>query len=142
MKESPAELNIVVSSIQVLAQDHRFEKWSNFPKERSRLLQLLARPDIPPVLILSGDRHLAEVSMDQSSCGYSLYDITSSSLNAGAGGRPDEKNRLRVGENVRTLNYGSLTIDWSTRVPHVLVAIHDQNGKSVVSLPIHLQEVK
>ena len=35
------DLNIIVSSIQVLPTDHIFEKWHNLPHERSRLIDLL-----------------------------------------------------------------------------------------------------
>ena len=37
--KKPAELKILASSIQVIANDHQFEKWGNFPHERERLLK-------------------------------------------------------------------------------------------------------
>ncbi|HEY2910601.1 MAG TPA: alkaline phosphatase D family protein, partial [Gemmataceae bacterium] len=39
--KKPAEVRLLVSSIQVVADEHAFEKWGNFPKERDRLYQLL-----------------------------------------------------------------------------------------------------
>lgn len=130
LTESPAEVNLLVSSIQVLAADHRFEKWSDFPKEKSRLFKLLAHPDSPPVLMLSGDRHLAEISLDAKSLPYPLYDVTSSSLNSSFGGSPDEVNRLRIGENYGRNNYGTLELDWSGKSPVVTAVIRDQDGKA------------
>ncbi|MEY3609323.1 MAG: hypothetical protein RLZZ447_2111, partial [Verrucomicrobiota bacterium] len=53
----PADLRLLVSSIQVIPDDHRFEKWGNFPQERRRLLRLLANAAGGGVVILSGDRH-------------------------------------------------------------------------------------
>ena len=35
----PADVRLIVSSVQVLARDHGFEKWHNFPLERTRLFE-------------------------------------------------------------------------------------------------------
>lgn len=125
---SPAQVHVVVSSIQVLASEHRFEKWANFPKERQRLLSLLARKDVPPVILLSGDRHVGEISVDRESCGYPLHEITSSSLNQGGGGSDNEPNRLRLGPNFRPVNFGTLSIDWSRAKPVITAALRDAGG--------------
>jgi len=135
---SDAAVHVIVSSIQVLPNDHRFEKWGNFPRERERLLALLARQDVPPVILLSGDRHLGEITVDRESCGYPLIDITSSSLNAGGGGSPDEANSLRVGENFRGENFGMLTIDWTGPIPAVTAELRDVEGapqRSITFVP-------
>ena len=50
------DILILASSIQVLATEHRFEKWANFPHERDSLLKLLYGLD-SNILIISGDRH-------------------------------------------------------------------------------------
>jgi alkaline phosphatase D len=125
---SPAQVHVLVSSIQVLPSEHRFEKWANFPKERERLLSLLARKDVPPVILLSGDRHVGEISLDRESCGYPLHEITSSSLNQGGGGSDDEPNRLRLGPNFRPVNFGTLSIDWSRAKPVITAALRDAGG--------------
>jgi alkaline phosphatase D len=36
LRESDAQIHLIGSGIQVLAEQHRFEKWSNFPAERDR----------------------------------------------------------------------------------------------------------
>ena len=136
--ESKASVNIVVSSIQFLPEGHRFEKWSNFPKEQKRMLELLARNEVPPVLFLSGDRHLAEISLDTERVGYPLYDITSSSLNLPLGGAKDEPNDHRVGRNFRPANFGTLSFDWSRKIPVVTAAIRDQNGVPQRAVSIEL----
>lgn len=124
---SEAQVNVLVSSIQVLPAEHRFEKWTNFPREHKRLLDLLARKDVPPVVMLSGDRHMAEISLNKE-FGYPLYDITSSSLNQPIGGG-DEPNRSRVGQLFRGANFGVLNIDWSREVPVVTAGICDERGR-------------
>lgn len=139
---SPAQVNLLVSSIQVLPREHRFEKWENFPKERARLLALLARPEVPPVVILSGDRHLAEISLDQDSCHYPLYDLTSSSLNHSFGGDKKEINTLRVGENYGRNNFGTLSIDWSGKAPVISAALVTERGETKESVTIDLAQLK
>lgn len=138
LMQSKASVNIVVSSIQFIPEGHRFEKWSNFPKEQKRMLDLLARNEVPPVIFLSGDRHLAEISLDTERVGYPLYDITSSSLNLPLGGAKDEPNDHRVGRNFRPANFGTLSFDWSRKIPVVTAAIRDQNGVPQRAVSIEL----
>ena len=37
----PAELRLIVSSVQVLAEGHGWEGWDNLPLERTKLLGLI-----------------------------------------------------------------------------------------------------
>lgn len=135
LKSSNAQVNVVVSSYQVIAEDHRFEKWANFTKERKRLLDLLAQPAIPPVIFLSGDRHLAEISqLPAEITGYPLTEITSSALTQSGGGSSKEINRHRVGENYTLNNFGMLTIDWSRTPALVTASIHNLDGAPVRAL--------
>ena len=136
LRESEAEVNLIVSSIQILPSQHRFEKWSNFPKERSRFLKLLAQEGVPPVVLLSGDRHLAEISLDKTSCGYPLYEITSSSLNSSFGRNSEEKNQLRLGNNYVRNNFGTLSFDWKGDFSRIEAAIYDENGVIRLKVPI------
>jgi len=55
----PADLRLIVSSIQVLARDHGFEKWQNMPLERTRLLQAVAARNGGTAAFISGDRHIS-----------------------------------------------------------------------------------
>ena len=136
---SPASVNVMVSSIQVLPKDHRFEKWDDFPKERQRLLALLARPEVPPVVLLSGDRHLSEISEVKDEVGYPLVEVTSSSLNLPFGGRPDEVNQYRLGPNFRAANWGMLTISWDKEnVATVAATVRDVEGKAQLSHSVRL----
>jgi len=132
LKASKAEINVVVSSFQVIPEDHRFEKWANFANARKRLLDLLAQPAIPPVILLSGDRHLAEISqLPADASGYPLTEITSSALTQSGGSNSTEVNRHRLGENYTQNNFGSLTIDWSRTPPIVTASIHNSDGAPV-----------
>lgn len=138
---SEAEVNLLVSSIQVVPKDHRFEKWGNFPKARARLFDLLAREDVPAVTILSGDRHLAEISVEQPPSSHPVYDITSSSMNVPIFGNEKEKNTRRIGENYEGINFGTLDIDWNSTPPILHFAIRDGDGKPVRELR-NIEQVK
>src|SRR5262245_18100547 len=59
----PAEVRLLASSIQVVAEDHCSEKWAKFPQERERRFKLIRDTKPAGVVLLSGDRHLAELSM-------------------------------------------------------------------------------
>ena len=108
--KSTADIHIFLSSIQLIAEDHGFEKWGNFPAEKKKFLDLVASHNINYPIILSGDRHTAEISM-QKYKGYMFYDITSSSLNSGTKKRAEE-NRYRVpgSDLIFVPNYGILEI--------------------------------
>lgn len=125
----PAQLRLLVSSVQVVADAHDRERWGVFPKERERLLSLIGETGAAGVIVLSGDRHRGELSrLPESAVGYPLLDVTSSSLN-----RPDpghEENPLRVSELIVTPNFGTMDIVWEGQA-HATVKLHDETGKVV-----------
>jgi len=72
-------------------------------------------------MLISGDRHMAEVSkVTVPGLGYDLFDITSSSLTHVLPPHT-EPNRHRVGEMVSKINYGLITIDWPTKTATVRI---------------------
>lgn len=143
--KKPAELRLLVSSIQVLALDHGWEKWGNLPKERKKLLDLI-RDNATNVVILSGDRHSSDISLlpPETDGGpfYPLYDITSSGLNQT--GLTDEPNRFRVaGEEVYNQpNFGWVEIDWDQEDPAIKLEIRDLDGKVVREVQTTLHTLK
>ena len=143
--KKPAELRLLVSSIQVLALDHGWEKWGNLPKERKKLLDLI-RDTATNVVILSGDRHSSDISLlpPETDGGpfYPLYDVTSSGLNQT--GLPDEPNRFRVaGDAVYNQpNFGWIDIDWSAEDPAIKLEIRDLDGRVVREVQTTLNGLK
>lgn len=114
----PADLRIVLSSIQLACTDHHWEHWGNFPAERARLLRLVRDSGAAGVIVVSGDRHAAEISRipaGPEAAAYPLYDLTASSLNqampVGQGRNP---NPLRLGPQQRDVNFCTIEIDWPT----------------------------
>jgi alkaline phosphatase D len=47
----PAEIRLLVSSVQVLADGHGKERWGNLPRERDRLLKLIEETKAKGVII-------------------------------------------------------------------------------------------
>ena len=138
--KEPAVLHIFVSGIQVIPLDHCFERWAGIPPERDRLLRLLSQASAR-VIILSGDRHLAETSRLPSNetlnIKNDLFEFTSSSLTSRTGFGANEQNRFRVTkENIRVNNFGLLTVDWELET--LLVVYHDQKGQIMQQLEISI----
>jgi sialidase-1 len=125
----PAELRIVVSSIQAVAQDAGQETWSNLPAERSRLFRLIDDTGADGVIFISGDRHWSELSSTGSATSYPLYDLTSSSLNQTHGRGTPTRNRFRVSDTTyHKANFGAVLIDWKLQ-PSVTLQIIDESGE-------------
>ena len=78
--EQPADVRVLVSSIQVLADEHGYECWNNLPTERERLLRYLTSAGPGALIILSGDRHMGALYR-HSFQGREVYEATSSALN-------------------------------------------------------------
>lgn len=135
--QKPADLRIIVSSIQIIPNEHGFEKWANFPAERTRFFELLAETDAGNVVILSGDRHFSEISElapDDSPLDQPLVEVTASALNQG-GSLFREPNRHRVSEEgYGKPNFGWMEIDWSSETPKIAVSIRDAiSGESEIT---------
>ena len=124
----PAELRLIVSSIQVIAEGHRFEKWANLPLERRRLFDLVALTGANGVIFLSGDRHAGGLYEYAGDTPYPLYEITSSSLNRPFPGA-DEPGPKRLGALYGEANFGLVSVDWETR--QLTLALHDGRGRPV-----------
>lgn len=119
LRTSTANLNILCSSVQVLADDHPHEKWGNFPNQRRKLLSMIASLQPKNLLILSGDRHMSEISrMQLEGLTYPLYDFTSSGMTHIRSGT-EEANRFRVGDMILKKNFGVLKITWNGDRPVV-----------------------
>jgi alkaline phosphatase D len=138
----PAELRIIASSIQVVAADHGWEKWANFPRERQRLLDLIAQTRAGGVIVVSGDRHAAELSVERRAA-YPVYDLTASSLSNPL--KPTdviEGNTRRVGEVYREVNFGLITIDWEQPDPRVELTVRGPDGRDVITHNVRLSDLR
>ncbi|HSA81247.1 MAG TPA: alkaline phosphatase D family protein [Geminicoccaceae bacterium] len=125
--QEPAELRLIVSSVQVLAEGHGWERWGNLPRERERLLDLIAANGANGVIFLSGDRHVGGLYR-RPGAPYALYEITSSGLNMFyAAAR--EAGPLRLGQVYGRENFGTIDIDWWAG--EVMLSVRALNGEPV-----------
>ena len=136
----PAEVRLIGSSVQCLADDHPFEKWGNMPAERAKLFKLLRETRANGVIVLSGDRHLGELSIDTGVIGYPLYDLTASGLNqASEKWREPEVNRRRVACLPYGQHFGEVDFQWGADAK-VVLQLRDSAGELVLkhTVPVSL----
>ncbi|MFM8250752.1 MAG: alkaline phosphatase D family protein [Planctomycetota bacterium] len=151
--QQPTEVRIIGSSIQLIADEHGSETWGNFPLQRRRMLQLIRDTKANGVIILSGDRHLAEIAkLDKHHAdyvGYPLFDVTSSSLNVPSGNLTksgvrfaNQINSYRVGLTYFDTNFGIVDIDWEPSDPLIRLQVRDEVGDIVLQQRVRLSELR
>ncbi len=129
LRDDDAELTILVSSIQVIPTEQQFEKWGNFPASRERFLDLIDKSGRTGVVLLSGDRHIAEISMLQTATlSYPLYEVTSSGLTHTWKDFAGEPNQCRAGSVFTDLNFGMIEIDWNAKPIALTLEVRDVRG--------------
>jgi len=140
--KKPAEVRLIGSGIQIVNDDHPFEKWGNLPKERRKLLDLIKSTGANGVVLLSGDRHLGEISLDSKSVGYPLFDITASGFNqASANYRDPEANKYRVSSLPYGNHFGMVAIDWATD-PVISLQLRHENGEIAIQSKVKLSQLQ
>jgi len=143
----PADLRLLVSSVQVISEGHGWEAWKMLPTERERLYSLIKDSGAEGVIMLSGDRHSGALYRKHDVANYPLFEATSSSLNLPLRGflREDEEYRQEPGPNRLTdmiidANYGVIEIDWDEGL--VDVAIKGGDGAEIVSEVVSLNALR
>lgn len=116
----PADLRILVSSIQVLTDAHDYEGWETMLSERRKLYDLLAGREESGLVILSGDRHAGGIYADTPIvAGEQLWELTSSSLNRShsdtASNTAREPDPRRLTDFISEENFGLVEIDWQAK---------------------------
>ncbi len=122
LRNSTADLLIICTSIHLTSRITGFglEGWNTYPEERERLYDLLAQIETP-ILVLSGDRHMAEIIKKTLDNGKPIYEIMSSSLTHTSYFYLPDSNR--IGNIIGDKNYGLINVDWSGATPQVKVAL-------------------
>lgn len=111
----PAEVRIIVSSIQVISWEKGMECWGNMPHERDRLFKLIGTTKAKGAFFISGDVHFTELSKTSEEGPYPLYDLTSSGLNQAPGKTWfTSVNSYRENDKVYSgRNFGLIQINWA-----------------------------
>ena len=147
----PADLRIVVSTVQVLALDHGWERWGLIPTEVNRLVSLIRTSRANGVVLLSGDRHTGGIytlprgSAFGGSGGsgggdgagvaapYDLIEVTASSLTHSVRldtSEVDEGGHYRIGPLTHQNNFGTVAVDWEARTLTLDLRASDDCGLS------------
>ncbi len=139
----PAELRVVVSSIQFVSEFSGGEAWANLPHEKERMLEVLKETKANGVLFLSGDRHWCELSRMEGPLGYPLYDLTASSLTElHKRGTPTANKYRAHAQTYHDVNVGHMHIDWGASDPLITLRIVDLAGKTRIEHRIQISELQ
>jgi alkaline phosphatase D len=130
--QDPADLRLIVSSIQVLPTVHGYEAWSTMPIEQQRLYRLVSETEAKGVVFVSGDRHTGFLYSSSTALPYPVSEITASSLNVSFATTTEEMDAAQVGAGYPPENYGAIGIDWTAGT--VSLAIHGNTGETVREL--------
>jgi alkaline phosphatase D len=140
LTHSTADANVIACGIQFLPQQHAYEKWANFPTARQRLLALLAQSHAKGIILISGDRHIGEISkLTVPGVPYPVYEVTSSGLTHPATQNKGEPNDLRVGPLINQKHYGLLRFRQSGTKLLVTAALKGEQGQDLVSEAIKVE---
>ncbi|TGL54076.1 alkaline phosphatase family protein [Leptospira kemamanensis] len=136
-----SDLLVFVSSIQVIPIEQPFEKWNNFPHEREKLIQTLQKANTKDLVILSGDRHIAEIHELKTGSERTLVEITSSSFNLPLPFLQLEyESEWKLGKSYQKENFGSLEIFWKQNSLYWKSSIVDLKGNVVMEYPLPSEE--
>lgn len=129
--EEKAEVRIIGSSIQLLADFTGWETWQNFPKERERFMALLEKCQDSLNLIISGDVHWCELSrLEYKPECKPAVELTSSGLTETWEAISPNQNRL--GKAYAVPNFGLLEFDWQGKEPVLKLSIKDEKSNLLI----------
>lgn len=137
----PSAVKIVVTSIQVIADGHLYEKWGLYPAERERLYAAIDAAGPAGLVMVSGDRHRAGIYKHERADGYPLYELTTSSLNkpVSAWGGREEPGPNRVGPTYLEENFGVIDVDWDAGT--LVLSIMAENGEVVQAVTLDMADM-
>lgn len=133
----PAEVRLIGSSLQVLADFPGWEAWVNYPRDQARLFQLIRDTRANGVVFLSGDTHYGELTRLDANVPYTLTDLTSSGLTEEW--HVPVPNALRVGGAHHLANFGLVEIDWAQR--RIALSLRSVAGTPLLSEVLALDEL-
>jgi alkaline phosphatase D len=140
LKNSKADVHIIGSGLQFIPEEHATEKWGNFPKSLNRFYNLLATTQAKGVLLITGDRHIGEISKTQvPGMKYPLYEFTSSGLTHSSVNNTANKNRYRVGALVTQKHYAVFRFSTTKKKLEVEATLKGEEGMVYTTEKITIQ---
>lgn len=134
--QKPADLRFLGLSTQFVCAHDGYEAWSNMPREKERLLELIRKTKSEGLVLLSGDSHHGELHLGEYHDIYQLWEFTSSGINQGLGATEDQ---TRVGPAIPVANFGVVNINWDKET--VRVTVRSQNKDHLVERTINFGEL-
>ncbi len=144
LASSQAAFKFIVVGGQVLSTEAGYENHATFADERHYLLQKIREAKIEGVIFLDGDRHHTILSMYQENRNvYPLYDLTCSSLTAGANSWKEPLNTNGIEETfVGQHNFGLLNVSGPRKDRVLRISIFDKDGKVLWNRDIRQQDLR
>jgi alkaline phosphatase D len=136
--EVPADLRIIASSLQVLADFPGWEAWINYAHDHQRLIEVIRHKQASGVVFISGDTHYAELSKLDVNVPYTFWDLTSSGLTEVW--PVDVPNANRVGKHLRETNFGLIEVDWVAG--KLLLKAIRQSGQAAIRQELRLADLR
>ena len=139
--KDPADVRLIISSVQILTGDGDHEGWYLFPKDRDRLFALINK--INGVFLISGDRHFSAFYQTIQESADPLLELTSSSLNLPITGSTrikmePTKSEYQLERAVFDENFSTINIDWTQK--QITFAIRSKDNKimqeHVIEIPL------
>jgi alkaline phosphatase D len=134
----PADVRVIGSSLQVIADFPGWEAWVNYPNDQQRLFRLIRETRARGVFMISGDTHYGELSTQGENVPYPLYDLTSSGLTE-AWHAPVPNALREAGQSFRQANFGMIEIDWNKR--SLDLSLHDVRGQGLLRKTLRFDEL-
>jgi alkaline phosphatase D len=140
--KEPADLRIIASSIQVIADEKGMESWGNAPRERERLYQLIEKTGAEGVLFISGDVHFSEISKVDDGP-YPFVDFTSSGLTNSEPSWAAAVNTHRTSPIAYAKpTFGLIEIDWEAPSPKITLEAIGVGGEVAFRQELGLDQLR
>ena len=144
LSSSKAPFKFITVGGQVLNSEKVYENYAIFSEERQYLLDKIREAKIEGVIFLDGDRHHTGLSkMQENDTVYPIYDLTCSSLTAGANNNREKSNIYRMEETlIGEHNFGILNVSGPRKERVLNIKIFDKNGKKIWAKDINAKDLK
>jgi alkaline phosphatase D len=134
-----ADVRLIVSGIQVVAEGHGWESWHNFPKELEKLEQVIQRTQAKGVVFLSGDRHIGAIYKSKRGQNYPLYELTSSGMTH-TWTTAKEAGPNRLGDLITQNHFALVDFNWPQK--QIQLGFQNTQGEWLKQQNIDLSELQ
>ncbi len=141
---SRAPFKFIAIGGQFISSEAMYENHAIYQNERNYLIQKIREAKIEGVIFLDGDRHHTALSkMQEINRVYPIYDLTCSSLTAGAHANKEELNVYKLQETlVGQHNFGMLKVSGPRKERVLSIQILDKDGKELWIKQIQAEDLK